>query len=176
VNRGTVQGGISDVYDQESDITLLANVENGSKFAGWYYDLACTQLISTETAHVFTVSSPTSIFAKFIPDTDAVYKWEGGTDLKMMEWRSKRMVSTQPFNFSAARVYADSYPVTLKVFTASSPDSPSASSPSVVASARDQNGFRLPMARPEKYFEVEVVSQYDVSDVSVATSMGGLIK
>jgi hypothetical protein len=86
------------------------------------------------------------------------------------------MVSTQPFNFSAARVYADSYPVTLKVFTASSPDSPSASTPSVVASARDQNGFRLPMARPEKYFEVEVVSQYDVSDVSVATSMGGLIK
>ena len=56
----------------------------------------------------------------------------------------------------------------------SSPDAPAATVATVSVAARDQNGFRLPAARSEKYLEIEVVSTADVSEVTVSTSMGGL--
>lgn len=172
--RETVQGGITDKYLQGSDVVLSAEVENGYVFSGWFYDRAATNLASLETTFTHSVLAPTEFYAKFTQDTDAIYKWEGDTVNKMASWRSKRFMASKPFNPSSARVYADAYPVTLSIFMSSSPDAPSLTEPTVSVHARNQDGFRLPMARPEKYIEIELRSQHDVTEAVVSTSMEGL--
>ena len=173
-NRVAVQGGVSDKYLQGAEIVFSADVENGYVFNGWYYDAAATNLASADTTFTHSVLAPTEFYAKFTQDTDAIYKWEGGTANKMMTWRSKRYVASKPFNPSSARVYADAYHVTLSIYMSSSPDAPSPVTPTASVYARNQNGFRLPMARPEKYVEIEVQSQSDVTEAVVSTSMEGL--
>ena len=172
--RETVQGGITDKYLQGSDVVLSAEVENGYVFSGWFYDRAATNLASLETTFTHSVLAPTEFYAKFTQDTDAIYKWEGDTVNKMASWRSKRFMASKPFNPSSARVYADAYPVTLSIFMSSSPDAPSALTPTVSLYARSQDGFRLPMSRPEKYIEIELSSRHDVTEAVVSTSMEGL--
>lgn len=173
-NRVTIQSGFSDKHLQGTTIVLAAEVENGYELSGWYYDSAGTKLASSDTTFTHTVIAPVEFFAKFKQDSDAIYSWQGGTANKMAEWRSKRFVSSKPFNPSSASVYADSYPVTLNIYTASSPNSPSQTVPSVSVYARNQNGFRLPMARPEKYFEIEVLTPYVLTQAAISTSMEGL--
>ncbi len=175
-NRLSVQGGITDKYLQGAEVVLSAEVENGYVFSGWFYDRAATNLASTETTFTHEVLAPTEFYAKFAQDTDAIYKWEGDTVNKMASWRSKRFMASKPFNPSSARVYADAYPVTLSIYMSSSPDAPSALTPTVSLYARNQDGFRLPMARPEKYIEIELRSQHDVTEAVVSTSMEGLSK
>ena len=172
--RETVQGGITDKYLQGSDVVLSAEVENGYVFSGWFYDRAATNLASLETTFTHSVLAPTEFYAKFTQDTDAIYKWEGDTVNKMASWRSKRFMASKPFNPSSARVYADAYPVTLSIFMSSSPDAPSLTEPTVSVYARNQDGFRLPMARPEKYIEIELSSRHDVTEAVISTSMEGL--
>ena len=173
-NRVAVQGGVSDKYLQGAEIVLSAEVENGYVFSGWFYDRAATNLASLETTFTHSVLAPTEFFAKFTQDTDAIYKWEGDTVNKMASWRSKRFMASKPFNPSSARVYADAYPVTLSIYMSSSPDAPSALTPTVSLYARSQDGFRLPMARPEKYIEIELSSRHDVTEAVISTSMEGL--
>lgn len=172
--RATVQGGVTDKYLQGASVILSAYVENGFVFNGWYYDRAGTSLVSTDTTLTHTVVAPVELYAKFLQDTDAVYQWEGGTANKQMIWRSKRYVANKPFNPSAAKVYAALYPAELNLYMSSSPDAPSSYSPTASVSAVNQDGFRLPMARPEKYLEIEVKSAGEVATVVVSTSMGGL--
>jgi len=168
------QNGIKNRYLQGEEIALGAYVGNGYLFTGWFYGADGTSLISTDPNYVFKVNSAIIIYAKFARDANAIYKWEGGTDNKMASWRSKRFVASKPFNPSSARVYADAYPVTLSIFMSSSPDAPSALTPTVSLYARSQDGFRLPMARPEKYIEIELRSQHDVTEAVISTSMEGL--
>lgn len=173
--RMTVHSGISDKYLQGVGVTLAAYIENGYLFDGWYYGSTGTALISTNPTLTHFVEAPVEIFARFIPDTNAVYTWEGGIVNKMIEWISRRYVASKPFNPSAAKVYADTYPVELSIYMCSSPDSPSGTEPTIV-SATDQDGFRLPMERPEKYIEIGIKATAVVQNATVSTSMGGLIQ
>jgi uncharacterized repeat protein (TIGR02543 family) len=176
VDREDVLGGVSDSYMQGSSVTVSADVENGYVFAGWYYDKNATVLASLEPVFVKVIDGPVDLYAKFTQDTDAVYKWVGGTANKLLTWRSKRFLASKPFNPTSARIYADGYidNVTLNLYMAESPDKPSPSKPTVSVLARNQNGFRLPMARPDKYLELEVTATVDVTEVTISTSMEGL--
>ena len=179
-DRTTSTGSKSDIYTQGESVTFVADIANGYVFAGWFSnsDGSAGHLVSSLSTYTVTVQTSFSLFAKFVVDDSAVYMWEGGTTNKRVEWRSKRYVATKPFNPSAARVYADSYPsispVTLNLYMESSPSSPSLTTPTVSVNARKQDSFRLPMARPEKYLEIEILSSDDVTEAVVSTSMGGL--
>jgi uncharacterized repeat protein (TIGR02543 family) len=168
-----IPGGIQDMFLQGDKITLSVSVKNGYVFAGWFRDAACNTQASTSPVFEHTVVAPTSFYAKFLQDASAIYRWEGRTDNKMMTWRSKRFVAARPLNLSSARVYADRYPLTLRLFTASSPDAPS-SVPASELRINEQGARRLPVSRPEKYVEFEVEAQGDVTEVAASTSMGGL--
>ena len=161
-------------FVQGNEVTVNAIPENGYVFLGWYGSAAASgAAISTSASYTFTVSTTATLYAKFAQDDNAVYKWEGGTASKMIEWRSKRYVSNKPFNPSSAKVYATVYPVALSLYMCGSPDVPS-TTPKVEVSVRNQDGRRLPMARPEKYIEIGVKASGEVSEVAVATSMEGL--
>lgn len=170
---GLPGGGISDKFVQGTKITLSVSVNNGYLFDGWFYDVTCLHPVSNDPVFEHTVLAATEFFAKFVQDSAAIYKWEGGGANKLLSWRSKRFVAARPLNLSSARVYADRYPLTLRLFTASSPDAPS-SVPASELRINEQGARRLPVSRPEKYVEFEVEAQGDVTEVAASTSMGGL--
>ena len=170
----TIQNGIRDVYVQGTEITLEAFVRNGFLFLGWFYDADGTQPVTLSAENTFTVYAAVTLYAKFAQDGNAIYLWNGSDENKMMEWRGMRAEFDRPVNMSSARVDAAGYPVTLQLYAASSPDAPSPDRPTVSVAVRNQNGMRLPMARPERYLEVCVRSKHAVTGFAVATSMEGL--
>ena len=89
-------------------------------------------------------------------------------------WRSKRIQSPIPFNMSTAQVNAEEYPIELKVDMASSPNTPMDDS-GVELNITSQNPRRLPMRRPEKFLELQLKGSVPVTDITISSSMGGII-
>ena len=137
-------------------------------------------MISSDTEYTFTVESGGSLItllARFEQDSNAIYEWEGDTTRnKLLEWESKRFKSSVPFNPVCTRVYADKYADTtkLKVRSGTSPEVDGNSREAVIV-IRSQDVRRLPIMRPEKYTSVEIQSASTVTEISVSTSMEGLL-
>lgn len=163
-------------YREGIDVDLIATPNSGYVFDGWYISASGDQPLSPNAgSSVFTLdklSKNIEVYAKFSEAGGEIYKWEGSAVNKLMEWRSKRHVSSVPFNLSAVRVDADQYPVELRIGTSSSPNAPSIDK--VARSIPGQGAMRLPTIRPEKFVEIEVRSTGPVTAVVSATSMKGL--
>ncbi|MDX9860931.1 MAG: hypothetical protein RBS99_08425, partial [Rhodospirillales bacterium] len=163
-----------------SDFTAVAKPANGYKFDGWYSSATPSSgaLVSVAAQYTQTIEtgSVNTLYAKFSQDTEAVYEWEGESVTKMAVWRSKRYVGTKPMNMTSARVYSDGYPVSMSVYSASSPDHPVLEGSAASIDVLDQDARRLPMRRPEKYVEIEVRSMETVAEVAVSTAMEGLVQ
>lgn len=193
-------GSISVVFssDQESEIAddgmsvdsmqgtvlgLSAVASNGYKFAGWYGTkdmIGAPQYGSDANVNDFLVSTERTIYARFVKDANSVCEWEGDSVPKLAVWRSKTYESSKPFNPSAARVDSLGYRndarntfLTLTVDMFSAPDSAATASVRL-ENISSQNARRLPIARAERYMQIEVVSDVEVDAVLVGTSMGGL--
>lgn len=168
---------VSGLIMEDVEFDAIALPANGYRFVGWYEDSECIFLLSESSrfTQVAGSSSKNSLYAAFVADTNAVYKWEGSNENKMAIWRSKRFVAARPVNLSSARVYADGYPATLMVHYASSPDSPTSVQNRAVISVGSQDSRRLPMLRPEKYMEIEIVTSATIQEISVSTSMTGIL-
>ena len=175
LNRVESALGVQAEFLASDTVVLSAVPANGYKFAGWYSDYAATALVSANTTLTLTdVEAPVTRYAKFVQDANAVYVWEGGAVPKYQTWRSKRLEASAPFDPACVRVLADGYPVVLKIYACSSPNSPSPTVPTKSLTLMNQDGMRLPSARKERYFEIEVSSSYAINDIVMSTSMGGL--
>ncbi len=167
---------VNAAYRNGAKVTASVTIENGYKFAGWYSDQSHTTLISRLVNYTFTMgSTAVELFAAFAPSENGVWEWEGSTDNKTMVWRSRRYVLAQPTNLTSAAVYADDYPMELKAAYASSPDPEKDGWTDRAIEVKDQDPRRLPLARPEKYIELEVTSAHPVTRVAAGTSMQGLL-
>ncbi len=157
-----------------SSVSAVALPKSGYKFAGWFTAQAGTgSAVSTKMEFPLSISAGgATYYAKFTQDASAIYEWEGDTVSKRLTWRSKRHVSTRPFNPTSAIVDADFYPVVLSVATASSPDSALSRQVSITVAGKTPR--RLPVVRPEKYVEISVQSVGVVNEVAVGTSMEGI--
>lgn len=175
LNRVSDDLGVSAEFVSSDTVVLSAVPANGYKFVGWYSDAAATSLVTASATLTLTeVEAAVTRYAKFAQDANAVYVWEGGTVPKYQTWRSKRLEASAPFDPACVRVLADGYPVVLKIYACSSPNSPSPTVPTKSVTLMNQDGMRLPSARKERYFEIEVSSSYAVNDIVMSTSMGGL--
>lgn len=107
--------------------------------------------------------------------TATLNAWEGSEARMTARWRSRRNVFTKPVSMSAARVCANGYGSNGPVITIAAYESPNTKDGMEVSIPVDnQDAFRLPKERPEKYVEVEVASDSRVLELAVATSMEGL--
>jgi hypothetical protein len=177
ITENRTQSGttLEDIYAQGTEVTFSTDVANGYMFAGWFSDVAGLTLVSSEPIYTVTISLALNLFAKFVLDDHAIYKWEGGTTNKTLTWRSKRYMSSKPFALSSARIYADVYPVTLNVYVSSSPNAPSPTTPDATLTIANESPRRLATIRREKYVEIEAVATGDVTQMAVAGSMEGLV-
>lgn len=168
---------------QGTMLGLSAVASNGYKFAGWYKTkdmIGEPQFGSNANIGDFQVNVERTIYAKFVKDANSVCEWEGDSVPKLAVWRSKTYESSKPFNPSAARVDSLGYRndarntfLTLTVDMFSAPDSAATASVRL-ENISSQNARRLPIARAERYMQIEVVSDVEVDAVLVGTSMGGL--
>lgn len=165
---------VSADFVQGIELFIVAMAKSGYKFTGWFNDEDGTDQIEDAIFEhrIIITTNPTTYYAKFSQDANAIYEWEGDGVNKRLHWESKCFVNPKPFNPSAATVDAEGYPVALTVKMSSSPDTSKVRN--VSADILNQDGRRLPLARPEKYITVAVKSLSSINSVSVSTSMGGL--
>ncbi|MBQ9741322.1 MAG: hypothetical protein IJV91_10345, partial [Kiritimatiellae bacterium] len=173
--------GVTAIVQKGKKAVIMASPRPGFAFAGWFTlsDGVWTAVENATAIHeIDYVTSPMTVYyAQFVASTVSNIKaWnENAAVAKTCEWRSKVYVGSQFFRLSACRVYADAYPVTLKIYMASSPDDifgSSARTTEVVI--QNQNPRRLPLVRPEKYFAFKVSGYARINHVGIASSMEAL--
>lgn len=161
--------------EQGTTVTVKATAKNGYRFYGWYFggNVSGEPDETSATLEVF-VTSERTILAAFEKARDAVYEWEGSSENKMMEWKSKVYVAARPFNPSALRVDTNGYPVgEMRVGMFSAPDAEE-TAVSVLKNVASQDSRRLPKRRPERYIQVTVKNDQEVDRILVGTSMEGV--
>lgn len=94
-----------------------------------------------------------------------LFKWNAGTSLTMT-WKSKVFTLPQPTNFGAAQVFADAYPVTLKVYADGV-----LKHTQTVANA---NPFRLPAGFRGVKWQLEISGTNAVTSILMASTMAEL--
>ena len=170
---------VSDGVFYSDEATFKAEPLGGYRFVGWYTsatELSDETLYSraAETVVFIDDTNGISLYAKFAPEPNGIYRWEGSKQNKLMEWKSKVYVGSKPFNPAALRVDATGYPpveVTVEMF--SSPDA-DATATARLTNIVSQDSRRLPRLRPERYMQIGVKHDAEVDAIFVGTSMGGL--
>ena len=162
-------------YDRGTTATILAMPSIGYKFKEWR--IGGNPVPNAGAQYSFEVEVSATYTAVFEADTVGICEWEGSSENKTLEWRSKVYTMPRPFDPVACRVDAAAYPVTLNVETTSKPDT---------MPVRDhertlvhdlgiplvgQDGRRLPRMRPERFLQVAVTSRHEVDAVVVGTNM-----
>lgn len=172
-----IEGQETKVYDFGVVAKLSARIEPGSKFAGWYFDKACTEIISAHADIEIRIVRDMTVYASFLPNGGSILLWEGLDENKTMTWRSKTYASSRPFNMSSCRVDARGYPIEkLTVDMFSSPDDEADENTGRVElkNIASQNSRRLPCCRCERFMQVEVQSDDEIDAIFIGTSMRGL--
>lgn len=175
ISSETTSTPISVALARGEKINISARAKNGYKFVGWYrLESGIGDAYLLENDVELSVTTNRTLYAKFEKDPNAVYEWEGSNENKMMVWRSKTYMATNPFNPSACRVDTTGYPVaSLSVEMFSSPQK----APTAIAkltNVKSQDARRLPIRRMERYLQVAIRNDEEVDAILVGTSMGGL--
>lgn len=173
--------GATVLAQKEKKAVVMAAPRPGFAFAGWftYADGAWTAVAGAKAVcEIASVTSPMTVYyAQFVASTVSNVKmWSGDEKVaKTCEWQSKVYVGSQFFQLAVCRVYADAYPVTLKIMMSSSPDGIfGANARSSEITIRNQDPRRLPMIRPEKYLAFKVMGYARINHVGLASSMEAL--
>lgn len=100
--------------------------------------------------------------ALFVLENGNIRKWDAGTDLMNGTFRSK-VWRTQETNFSAGRIVADNFPVTVTLI--------GDGAIKYTTSIADRKPFRLPAGYLARDWQIEIQSEYPVQQVLMASSM-----
>jgi len=103
----------------------------------------------------------------YFVDGTSVKKFGQGAGSYSYTWKSKPFTSTAPRNLGWARLDADTYPVTLKLYA----DTVLVATQSVT----DSEPFRLPSGTRAKQWEIELSGTSAVNSVAIADNMAELI-
>ena len=173
--------GATVLVQKERKAVIMAAPRPGYAFAGWFTlnDGVWTAVEGAKAVfEISYVTSPMTVYyAQCVASTlSNVKQWNGDPNVaKTCEWQSKVYVGSQFFQLSACRVYADAYPVTLKIMMASAPDGvfgERAHTAEITITSQDPR--RLPRVRPEKYFAFRVTGFARINHVGIASSMEAL--
>jgi hypothetical protein len=160
----------------------------GSAYKGFIFDprggeATLTSLsFSTEVAGGFTDPDDNELY--IIVDDD-IKKFQGGSTNETFTWKSKEFVPPKPTSMGFAKVDAEAYPVTLKVYgdgsviynatisTSGSVYSVTGTTPSFSATTIYEPIVRLP-ASVHRTFAVEVSSAQTVNEICIGESIDEL--
>lgn len=82
-------------------------------------------------------------------------------------WLGRRVLTAKPIDFSACRVEASAYPITLRLYANG------AVKPTAEVLARNRDAFRLPRLRPERDWEIDAIcgEGTEIREVAIGTGL-----
>ena len=165
---------------------FTASPNPGYAFGGWFKleSGSYVQVVTTEgvkvNGTVLEVESLTSAgatyYASFVASSAHLKIWNDGQIAKTFDWRAKVYVGSPFFAMRCVRVYSDSYPVTLELLTATSPNDciNTDASRKLTLAIQSQRPILIPTMRLEKYFAFRVTGNARINHVGIGTSMEAL--
>lgn len=125
----------------------------------------------TEAKYALTTTTQTATAVYYDPESDrllladgaSVLVWRSGSTRMTSRWRSRVLDLARPWNFSVARVSAQSFPVTLRLYM----DDTNVYEEDV----EDDQAFRLPVFGDAKNWQLEVECKSIVDQIDLTTSM-----
>ena len=123
-------------------------------------------------ALVTTDESLSVLFSDLLDDTlyykdgTDLMKWAGGVNPLIAEWRSKQIEINKDMHFSCARVVADAYPVTFRLYKEDDTF--------IDIVVNNERAFRLPTIVSQDSFSIAMIYTKIITLISMATSVGEL--
>jgi hypothetical protein len=99
----------------------------------------------------------------YVVISNVIEKWDQGTTKIQYTWKSKPVYTSRALNMSAAKVFADAYPVTVDFFVDGTKRH--------TRVVNSLNAFRLPGGFRGEKFELVIKGKRRVSEVIMATTM-----
>ena len=168
---------------------------SGSNYGGFIFDprgeqqntlTTLTQTASTDVTGGFTNPDDNELY--FIVETGAgprIEKFQGATSNKTLTWKSREFVPPKPTSMGFAKVVAEAYPATLKIYgdgsliyhatlaASGSSYTVTGTSPSFSSTTISEPVVRLPASLNSSY-SIEVESNKVVNEVCIAESIDEL--
>lgn len=149
----------------ELDTRYYAFFDNGVEQGCLVFDFAGPTTFHKISMHATAAFNDRRKDAMFLVVGGKLVKFDHGSSNMTMTWKSKRFRSASPQNFVAAKLGADTYPVTLNVYING------ASTPKYTVSVKNERDFKLPGGFKSDKWEFEIVHNDKVSYLVVSTSV-----
>jgi len=101
----------------------------------------------------------------YVISTTVMSLWEGADTKMTLAWKSPIYHFDGLLNWQNAQVYADSYPVTLKIYRAGS------GTASATLTVSDSKAFRIAKIQPAEDWQIEVQNDDRITEIALATGM-----
>jgi hypothetical protein len=151
--------------------TCIAGVHNDMLLAYMTGVTLCLRRTADGIQATTTSESWTGIYYDVVDDklyvisSTTMSLWEGSATKMTLAWKSPVYHFDGLINWQNAQVYADSYPVTLKLYRAGS------GTASATITVSSTEAFRLAKIQPAEDWQIEVQNDDRISEIALATSM-----
>lgn len=150
----------SSIYAYQHDMKYFGFYNNGTTSGGFIYDGSTGEFV-THDIYVAAGYNDQQVDKLFLAGSDRAVKVWGAGAAKTITWKSKKFTMPQVMGFSCAQLEAESYPVTLKVY--------SAGTLVHTQTVAGRTPFRLPVA-PSREWEFQIEGSNEVFSLAVAQS------
>ncbi len=155
----------SSIHAYLHDGKYVGFYNDGETTGGFIFDPASKDLSFIDTYATAGFADPAT-GKLYLQVGDNIVEWEGGTSLQTYTWKSKPFKAKHPTCFAVGQVFADSYPVTLKVYA----DSVLKHTETV----QSDSFFRLPSGFRAVDWQLEITGTAYVNSVLLANSAAEL--
>lgn len=151
----------SSIYAYQHDLKYFGFYNNGTTTGGFIYDSSTGEFV-THDIYVAAGYNDLQVDKLFLAGSDRAVKVWGAGSTKTITWKSKKFTMPQVMGFSCAQLEAETYPMTLKVY--------SAGLLVHTQTVTSRAPFRLPVA-PSRDWEFQIEGSGEVFAIAVAQSI-----
>ncbi|CAB5220320.1 hypothetical protein UFOVP236_27 [uncultured Caudovirales phage] len=152
----------------ELDTRYYAFYDNGTEQGCLVFDFGAVTTFTKIDMYATAAFNDRQRDALYLAIGSKIVKFDYGSSNMTMTWKSKRFRSAQPVNFGAAKLGADSYPVTLRVYINGS------STAKYSINVSSEKDFKLPGGFKSDKWEFEISSADKVNYLIVSDNIKGI--
>lgn len=140
----------------------VAFYDTGTKQAGFYFDVTTRDFYELDyyATAGFTDERNGNLY---LAVGDNVWRFNGGDENLTVNWLSKKFTTPAPINPAVAKVVAEAYPVTFKLYAAGVLK--------LTKTVTNEQAFSLPTGYKADVFEIELITQHAVKGFAVAETI-----
>lgn len=156
------------IHAYELDTRYFAFYDNGTEQGCLVFDFAGQVTFTRLNMYATAGFNDRQRDALYLAYGDKIVKFDHGATNMQMTWKSKRFRMPFPLNLGAAKLGADSYPVTLNVYVNGS------TTPKYSLAVGSERDFKLPGGFKSDKWEFEIVGSDKVTYLIVADNVKGI--